>query len=192
MNIKAIDTEYDGYLFRSRLEARWAIFLDAMNIPWFYEHEGYYTDHGPYLPDFWLPTWRAFLEIKPGPPTEIERLKGASLANHFGHSFIVASSTPASHSLTVYCQDERDGSGGVNWWEGLRFATSNVDGGLCIDSRDNSGDRTFMLLDWDPCHFMQFPKFLHHGEKLDRAIHIAMTARFEHGKTPTKQQVQFG
>lgn len=27
--IKAIDTYYKGYRFRSRLEARWAVFFDA-------------------------------------------------------------------------------------------------------------------------------------------------------------------
>lgn len=26
----AIQTEYNGYLFRSRLEARWAVFFDAL------------------------------------------------------------------------------------------------------------------------------------------------------------------
>ena len=27
--LKPIQTEYNGYLFRSRLEARWAVFFDA-------------------------------------------------------------------------------------------------------------------------------------------------------------------
>ena len=30
--IAAIETEYCGYRFRSRLEARWAVFLDALGI----------------------------------------------------------------------------------------------------------------------------------------------------------------
>ena len=30
--IKAIQTEYNGYLFRSRLEARWAVFFDACGV----------------------------------------------------------------------------------------------------------------------------------------------------------------
>lgn len=29
-NIKAIETEYDGHKFRSRLEARWAVFFNAI------------------------------------------------------------------------------------------------------------------------------------------------------------------
>ena len=30
--IKAIETYYKGYRFRSRLEARWAVFFDAAGI----------------------------------------------------------------------------------------------------------------------------------------------------------------
>jgi len=37
MTITAIPTEYAGCTFRSRLEARWAVFFDAMRIEWQYE-----------------------------------------------------------------------------------------------------------------------------------------------------------
>ncbi|HEX6827105.1 MAG TPA: hypothetical protein VF077_12380 [Nitrospiraceae bacterium] len=39
--IKAIETQYNGYRFRSRLEARWAIFFDIAGIAYHYEPEGY-------------------------------------------------------------------------------------------------------------------------------------------------------
>lgn len=53
--IKAIQTEYQGYLFRSRLEARWAVFFDACGVKWEYEPEGYDLGQGVYyLPDFLL------------------------------------------------------------------------------------------------------------------------------------------
>ena len=39
--LRAIQTEYKGYLFRSRLEARWAVFFDACGVDWEYEPEGY-------------------------------------------------------------------------------------------------------------------------------------------------------
>jgi hypothetical protein len=55
MSITPIQTRYAGCLFRSRLEARWAVFFDQLAIPWRYEHQGY--DLGPegaYLPDFLL------------------------------------------------------------------------------------------------------------------------------------------
>lgn len=65
MKIKAIDTEYKGYSFRSRLEARWAVFFESMGIEWDYENEGFETDAGWYLPDFFLPSHRTVIEIKP-------------------------------------------------------------------------------------------------------------------------------
>jgi hypothetical protein len=71
MTLRAIETVYRGYRFRSRLEARWAVFLDAAAIRWQYEVEGFDLDGVYYLPDFWLPMQRAFLEIKPYlPPAE--------------------------------------------------------------------------------------------------------------------------
>ena len=53
--LKAIQTEYKGYLFRSRLEARWVVFFDACGVDWEYEPEGYDLGDGLYyLPDFLL------------------------------------------------------------------------------------------------------------------------------------------
>ena len=53
--MKAIQTKYKGYLFRSRLEARWAVFFDACGVDWEYEPEGYDLGDGiRYLPDFLL------------------------------------------------------------------------------------------------------------------------------------------
>lgn len=51
--IKAIETYYKGYRFRSRLEARWAVFFDAAGIEYEYEPEGFRLEDGScYLPDF--------------------------------------------------------------------------------------------------------------------------------------------
>jgi hypothetical protein len=50
--IKAIETEYAGCRFRSRLEARWAVFFDTLGIKWRYEPQGYELPSGRYLPDF--------------------------------------------------------------------------------------------------------------------------------------------
>jgi hypothetical protein len=53
MTIKPIETHYKGYRFRSRLEARWAVFFDALGLRWEYEPEGYDLGSvGWYLPDF--------------------------------------------------------------------------------------------------------------------------------------------
>ncbi len=55
MAFKIIETIYNGHLFRSRLEARWAVFFDRLGIVWEYEYEGFNLDGVKYLPDFWLP-----------------------------------------------------------------------------------------------------------------------------------------
>ena len=53
--MKVIETEYKGYRFRSRLEARWAVFFDACGVKWEYEPEGFDLGDGIYyLPDFLL------------------------------------------------------------------------------------------------------------------------------------------
>lgn len=63
--IKEIETEYAGYLFRSRLEARWAVFFDALDIKWQYETEGFENQYGDrYLPDFFFPETRTWVEVK--------------------------------------------------------------------------------------------------------------------------------
>ena len=65
-DIKPIETIYNGYRFRSRLEARWAVFFDAAGIEYQYEPEGYFLGKGIYyLPDFYIPDWDVFVEIKP-------------------------------------------------------------------------------------------------------------------------------
>ena len=64
--LKAIDTYYNGYRFRSRLEAKWAVFFDAAFMEYEYEPEGFVLSDGScYLPDFYLPTFHMYVEIKP-------------------------------------------------------------------------------------------------------------------------------
>ena len=70
--ITAIETRYAGCHFRSRLEARWAVFFDHLGIRWEYEPEGIMVgwrlalrgETFPYLPDFWLPEYRLWVEVK--------------------------------------------------------------------------------------------------------------------------------
>jgi hypothetical protein len=65
VSISAIETEYAGHRFRSRLEARWAVFFDHLGIRWVYEPQGYELGNGErYLPDFWLPELRVWGEVK--------------------------------------------------------------------------------------------------------------------------------
>jgi hypothetical protein len=49
------DTVYGKYRFRSRTEARWAVFLEHLQLAYTYEQQGFHLDNGlKYLPDFFL------------------------------------------------------------------------------------------------------------------------------------------
>jgi hypothetical protein len=103
MSVQPIETRYNGHLFRSRLEARWAVWLDTLGIKYAYEHQGFNLDGDRYLPDFWLPfpsgpAWPEgttsvagyWLEIKPAPLTEKEESLLTKLAmdtKHHAHAF---------------------------------------------------------------------------------------------------------
>lgn len=64
VSIKAIPTTYNGIKMRSRLEASFAQALDSFGIEWVYEAEGFDIDGVWYLPDFWIPKFKAFVEVK--------------------------------------------------------------------------------------------------------------------------------
>lgn len=71
--IRAIASVYEGIEFRSRLEARWGRFFDALREPFLYEPEGFELPSGRYVPDVYLPRCRTWLELKPIKPTTRER-----------------------------------------------------------------------------------------------------------------------
>lgn len=89
--IKPIKTFWNGRVFRSRLEARWAVFYDTLGIEYEYEKEGYNLGSGlNYLPDFWLPEQGCWVEIKPIPPTELEIKKASALSANLGIPVYIA------------------------------------------------------------------------------------------------------
>jgi hypothetical protein len=58
MTIEPIKTTYSGTQFKSRLEARWALFMDMSGFPWKYEPKGENTP-----PDF-LVNDDFYMEVK--------------------------------------------------------------------------------------------------------------------------------
>lgn len=64
MSIAPLETRYAGCRFRSRLEARWAVFFNALRIPWQYEPQGFQIGEEAYLPDFYLPQSKTWVEVK--------------------------------------------------------------------------------------------------------------------------------
>jgi hypothetical protein len=98
--IRAIETTYKGYRFRSRLEARWAVFFDVLGVDWEYEKEGYDLGAaGWYLPDFWLPDLRMWAEVKAGAFTPEEQAKAKALADGTGFEVL---RLPGMPTYTVY------------------------------------------------------------------------------------------
>jgi hypothetical protein len=155
--LKAIETTYKGYRFRSRLEARWAVFFDALKITWAYEVEGF--DLGPagrYLPDFHVveyecPLW---VEIKGGTPSVEELNKAKCLAEHSNGNVIIAAGTPGEEKL-YFC-----------------------------DSTEILGpETTFGKAFW--CIVFHHTHTMNHLCAITRTAYTtARSARFEHGETP--------
>jgi len=108
--IKAIETEYRGCLFRSRLEARWAVFFDEMGWTWQYEHQGYEcgwrlhqfdgetwcSDTFRYLPDFFLPDLNTFVEVK-------AQMNDEELDRFLNAAAYLSDSAPGNPQVLVLC-----------------------------------------------------------------------------------------
>jgi hypothetical protein len=92
--IEAIPTKYKGTQFRSRLEARWSIFFDELGIRWDYEPKSFNLGGLWYLPDFWLPEFKSWIEIKGVYPNSEEKLKAIRLQRSSGYPVFLFGSLP--------------------------------------------------------------------------------------------------
>lgn len=109
--IKAIETTYAGCRFRSRLEARWAVFFDELGIEWQYEPQGFELpaplgSSDPlirYLPDFWLPEQHIWFEVKGPTPSQEDISKvialDASLDRHEARVVLAVGDIPNPRSV---------------------------------------------------------------------------------------------
>jgi hypothetical protein len=119
----AIPTAYRGYRFRSRLEARWAVFLDAIGIKFEYEVEGFELGRGiRYLPDFLLTDMDLWLEVKGERPALSEFDKCRTLARITSRPALIAFGPielPNPHSWTVDSMWLAHPDGAIDtsyWW----------------------------------------------------------------------------
>ncbi len=141
--LKAIDTYWDGLMFRSRLEARWAVFYDHLGIKYEYEKEGYDLGGGIwYLPDFWLPIQNCFVEVKPVWPIPgcLERIKAERLAIASGLPVAIAYGNigsidsqdwPNHHLIYCPCDGMTDLVENVSWNQCMRCGQLDVFCGRC-------------------------------------------------------------
>lgn len=65
-DVESLRTTWRGIEYRSRTEARWAVFFDALGIHFAYEPQSFRLSTGSnYLPDFYLTHFSAWFEVKP-------------------------------------------------------------------------------------------------------------------------------
>lgn len=174
--IKAIETEYNGYHFRSRLEARWAVFFDTLGIKYEYEKEGYDLGRfGRYLPDFWLPAQRCWVEIKPTyhgfdiQYAELVKQTECSLLLIMGNPWIGEYGIQFYQAIKGSCAPE---------WEPFGFATGRWNGEDELWIINNDTEYCLNSIADDDL----LPQ--HDSSKLKIAYQAARSARFEYGQTP--------
>lgn len=108
--MQAIETKYNGILFRSRLEARWALYFDIKKIRYFYEYEGYKLDDNLlYLPDFYFPDFKHHAEVKPFSFSHEEFIKAWKLVEQTRIPIILLSGPP---EVTVYPRISNEANSG--------------------------------------------------------------------------------
>ncbi len=191
-HIKPIETRYKGYRFRSRLEARWAVFFDALGIHWEYEPEGFDTPDGPYLPDFRLrlADKTVWLEVKPdnfegsdprwdhvviGTKTDLILAKG------IGAEFNL-DAMELYEWIEPWTDDGIEGEEAVPvcWDNGRAFCICTKCGGVGIEYEGRS--ERMGCCEANRSTFDKTRNY-DHG-RIQRAYEAALGARFEHGERP--------
>jgi hypothetical protein len=160
--MKAIETIYKGYRFRSRLEARWAVFFDALGWNWKYEVEGFELSSGRYLPDFYFPDINSWGEVKPKDLTEDELSKCKELQSKAGGHFFLLVGEPDFKPYT------------------------NL--GFYMDGSDDSvifiaNGCKYHPFHWASDFFNSEEKFRNCFDETAEAIYKARSARFEFGQS---------
>lgn len=184
MTIKPIETHYAGCRFRSRLEARWAVFFTTLGVRWEYEPQGYLLDGKPYLPDFklTLPTDETvFAEVK---SSETDEHEGEhvelcrALSRESGHRVLLLTGPPAHrmyHQFTPQLPSKHFTAAFFQDYEPM-LVTADEYWFQCAEM----DERTGVLL------FVHDERGLRKsfGQGLVDAVQAARSARFEHGEKP--------
>jgi hypothetical protein len=162
-----------GYRFRSRLEARWAVFFDAAEIEWEYEPDGFSLAGRNYLPDFWLPQLAAFVEVKPTEEAGRQAIPPMKeLATKTRKTGLLLIGSPNLHHEPYKLINIAQASPQHSTWLGRELAWHQ-----CLFC-----NKVFV----DTCDCIPAVKVLHRPEQrsrlIDRALLEAQRARFEHGE----------
>lgn len=165
-----LETVFGSRCFRSRTEARWAVFFDAMGWSYEYERDGFQFGKCRYLPDFWLPGLKVWWEVKGALPTAREKQLARRLQNKTGQPCIISVGQPKPRAEQLVCFD----NSGDHLEE--RFCTLLAD-------RRNNGEYWLYGECWGkslgpvfgPDHG-KYPADI--DEQLERAFAKALSARF--------------
>lgn len=95
------------------MEARWAVFMDTMRVPYHYEPEGFRLGKLYYLPDFYLPNQDAYLEIKSPECDPVDWKKINALAQESGKKVFVICGPPQLPDAEFWGQDQKGSSKAV-------------------------------------------------------------------------------
>lgn len=187
--MKALETAYGGFRFRSRLEARWAVAFDELGVDFEYEPEGlkvpirFRTQWFPrsaflrYLPDFYLPDLGLWAEAKGrmGAQDDMKTLNGAAEMSSDGHDVLVLGDVfrqPRGQSRRPWRLSFEDGALIATPWPPVQDSVVE----LIADEKDPSaiGDAIDLLRGY-VCEEPLPPEYL-------SAFRAAQRARFEHGE----------
>lgn len=201
--LKAIETEYRGYRFRSRLEARWAVFFDACGVKWEYEPEGYKLPNGQfYLPDFLLHdvTFNhmrysegndLYVEVKGKMTAEdAEKIKGFAFPSEYNEDdwesyfngitpLLVVGAIPEGTDMYEIEDNVFDVAFGSAPYGVPLYNFETVDGDDFGAVPGVGKDGKFQLFGADSSYTGYMDPLA-----TERAYRVARQARFEHGQTP--------
>lgn len=169
---RVIQTWYHGRHFRSRNEARWAIYLDALGLAWQYEPEGYFINGRGYLPDFWLPQLDCFAEVKPGIFTSEEW----ALCCGLPAGCLLLDGEPAARAW-AYIDPLGTGGEPCTYDE---YLGGGQYGRIVLSVSKHRGRLWFLLgEDYEDYGWNVYEE--------QQAVALALSARFEHGERPSTE-----
>lgn len=198
--IQAIETSYAGCRFRSRLEARWAVFFDEIGAAWAYEPQGFVVGGRPYLPDFQLTDCGVWVEVK-GSEGNLDKDLMLAAAQELpeakdGPRLLILGPMPAPLK-----PGPKNWKGGTDYdwgWMGLDYGP-DFDGGFSIESRwwgfgsYLKNRRPWVLINVSTATPFEcdgdwlVPQFDCYESGVREAYVAARSARFEHGESGPRQ-----